>query len=662
LLPDLFRRLKPLYGTRIDELWIAYQLGTPADKQAIEEVLTILAVKRLGIAIGDEKIVLEPPPPTIIGGGEFTIGNVAYPGLPPYSFTLYRKELLRHVFVLGPSGTGKSTLIIGLLRQFLRDRLSFWCVDFKRNYRCLLHDEHAAEVVVFTVGRNTTPLRVNMLRPPTGVEQSEWADALTDTISAAYLLMQGARNVLKEALLSASTNCGRDATLRDALDHLKSQLATARSGSRRYGWLESSYRSLEELTKGALGQALNATNGTTLEDLLLITLVFELQGLGEDQKKCFCLYLLQAVLLLRKHQPEEREVLRHVLVFDEAQNVFPKDQWGTLSISSRLAREVREYGEGIIAATQQADVADSLIANSGIKLILRTDYPKDVDFASKLLQIDARWLPKIPLGQGIARLPTRYYQPFLFAFPEQPLKNTLVSDKLVAERYVQWQGCYAQSQGKETAHPTPDGPVPTEQAPLSATSTKEETLLLDIAKWPISTVTERYQRLGWNPKTGNAIKNCIIRKGFAEFFTLDVQRGRVKLLSVTPAGEGVVRNAGGAVRRSGRAGMEHEFWRSRLKDRCEARGYTVTEEVLVGDGKRADLFAQRDGKAFLIEVETGKSDAHANIAKCAGASAPLVVFFTTSRALEETLAHGPVRSGVVCLTPETLVQLSDLLG
>src|SRR3989442_4382838 len=47
-------------------------------------------------------------------------------------------------------------------------------------------------------------------------------------------------------------------------------------------------------------------------------------------------------LFRSKHQTDEREVLRHVLVFDEAHNVFPKDQWGQLGVPSKLAREVRE--------------------------------------------------------------------------------------------------------------------------------------------------------------------------------------------------------------------------------------------------------------------------------------------------------------------------------
>jgi hypothetical protein len=377
-------------------------------------------------------------------------------------------------------------------------------------------------------------------------------------------------------------------------------------------------------------------------DFLRVPVVFELQALGEDQKRCFCLFLLQAVLLLRKHQNDEREVLRHVAVFDEAHHVFQREQWGQLGVPSKLAREVREYGEGIIAATQQADIADSLIANSGIKIILRTDYPKDVDFASKLLQIDPRWLAKIPLGQGIARLPTRYYQPFLFSFPEQPLKNQLVSDDLVRERYARWAG---------VAPAPPVEPVSQEEL-----RPREHELLLDVAAHPISTVTERYARLGWNPKTGNAIKDAVLSQGLVEFLTLEAGRGRVKLLMLTAAGEDVVRKHGGSVQRSGRAGMEHEFWRARLRERCERRGYTVTEEYNLGDGKRVDLLARCGERVILIEVETGKSDVQENIAKCTG-HGTLVVFFTNRDAMEAAA----LPADVLALTPETIAQLHDLL-
>ncbi len=647
MLPDLFRRLKPLYGSRIDHLWIAYQLGDGEQRKRIEDTLTMLAVRRLGIAIGDEKIVLEPPTPGVIGGGEYTIGTIAYPGLAPYPFTLHARDLLRHVFVLGPSGTGKSTLIIGLLRQCLAAGLPFWCIDFKRNYRCLLHDPHARALLVYTVGRNTAPLRLNMLAAPPGVERNEWIEALTDVISTAYLLMQGARNVLKEALLSAITIV-ENATLRDALSAVKEQLLAARPGSRRYGWLESSYRSIEELTKGGMGEALNAPNAEQLQSLLHCPVVFELQALGEDQRRAFCLFLLQAVLLLRKHQSDDREQLRHLLVFDEAHNVFPKDQWGELGVPSRLAREVREYGEAIIAATQQADVSDSLIANSGTKIILRTDYPKDVDFASRLLQIDSRWLAKIPLGQGIARLPTRYYQPFLFSFPEQAIKNQLVTDDAVRSRYTQ-------------SRPGDHEPVSiAEQGSVrrNHVSERERQLLVDIATHPISTITERYARLGWNPKIGNAIKDAIIEGGLATFEIIDAGRTRVKLLTLVKRGEDVVRNAGITIQHSGRAGMEHEFWRQRITERCTRCGYDVTDEYDLGDGRRADLLAQRGNHRWLIEIETGKSDVPRNVEKCAGSGMRFVVFFTS----DEAHARARLPPEIETCTPTSVDRLVQLLS
>jgi len=69
VLPDLFRRLKPLYGKLIDALWIEYQTCDPERKREIDELIMLLAIKRLGIAVGDEKLVLDAPPATLIGLG-----------------------------------------------------------------------------------------------------------------------------------------------------------------------------------------------------------------------------------------------------------------------------------------------------------------------------------------------------------------------------------------------------------------------------------------------------------------------------------------------------------------------------------------------------------------------------------------------------------------
>lgn len=607
MLPDAFRRLKPLYGSRIDRLWIEYQLADPESRRQIDELLTILSVRRLGIALGDDRIVLEPPPADVIGRGTYELGAVSYPGMTPFPFRVGRNECLRHVFILGPTGSGKSTLILGLLQQLLADHIPVAVFDFKRNYRVLLSTTR--EVLVVTVGRDTAPLALNALQPPPGVTPTEWVDALADIISTAYLLMQGARNVLKEALLEANREFGHEARLSDALAILRNTLASGRVGSRRYGWLESTYRSIEELTKGTFGKALNAKAPIALHELLERSVVFELQGLGDDQKRFFCVFVLQHILLYRKNHAAPREVLRHVLVFDEAQHVFPRDSYGTLSIPSRLAREVREYGEALITASQQADISESIIANSGIKLILRCDYPRDVEFASRLLQIEPRWIPKIPLGYGIARLPTRYYNPFLFTFSEQPLKNVSVPEAAVRER---WEALC--------------GSIPANSL-TTAISAEERALLQDVREHPISTITQRYQRLGWNSKTGNERKDAVIRKMLTSFVPVPVPSGRVKILSLTTRGWAALGATPQHTWREG--GIEHEYWRHTVAALFEECGWGVQREHSIGR-ESVDVFATRGAESVVVEIETGRSDIRQTITKCQAIGHRGIIVFVRS--------------------------------
>ncbi len=344
-----------------------------------------------------------------------------------------------------------------------------------------------------------------------------------------------------------------------------------------------------------------------------------------------------------------REVLQHVLVFDESHNVFPKDQYGEHSVPSRLAREVREYGEAIIAATQQADVSESLIANSGTKIILRTDYPKDVEFASRLLQVKPEWLSRLPLGTGIVRLPTRYYQPFLFTFPEQPQKNLMVEDTAVQERY-----------DRQGLQRLPDNvPAIAPGKGIPGVSEQEHALLADIAAQPISGITSRYERLGWHPKTGNKIKDTVIKKGLAAFEVVPTRTARIKILFLTSEGIHYLHEHGISLCESRRGGAAHEYWRAVIREILERHGYPVTEEYPVGGGRTVDLHARKGEHAIIVEVETGKSDINANIQKCAGLPGSLVFFFVTPE-LQRTWQEA-LPSSAVGISPASIDQLSRVL-
>ena len=98
-------------------------------------------------------------------------------------------------------------------------------------------------------------------------------------------------------------------------------------------------------------------------------------------------------------------------------------------------------------------------------------------------------------------------------------------------------------------------------------------------------------------------------------------------------------------------GPEHRYWCSRVASHLRAIGYDVTEEAPIGGGKTVDLMAMRDGKRIAFEVETGKSDAAANVEKCLKAGMDRVVVVAMSRTMRDSLRRAvPASPGVHVIT------------
>jgi hypothetical protein len=170
-------------------------------------------------------------------------------------------------------------------------------------------------------------------------------------------------------------------------------------------------------------------------------------------------------------------------------------------------------------------------------------------------------------------------------------------------------------------------PAPVERHDV-ALSDREESLLRDIAAQPISPITQRYERLGWNAKIGNTVKDAIIAKGLAEFDAVSTPTARVKILSLTSAGKDCLVRAGADISRSRHGSVEHEYWKWAITKHLDKAGYTVDEEHARGGGKSVDLHAVRGDEVLWIEVETGRSDIPSNVEKCRSLSGRVVFVFT----------------------------------
>ena len=139
---------------------------------------------------------------------------------------------------------------------------------------------------------------------------------------------------------------------------------------------------------------------------------------------------------------------------------------------------------------------------------------------------------------------------------------------------------------------------------------RECMFLIDVAKNPLSTVVERYKRLGMNPKTGNKWKDSLILRGNIIPKRIITKSGWIVLFEITEKGRIVLQDNGYNIR-VGSEGIEHRFWKEKIAEYYESKDYDVAvEEEMNGS---ADIAISKGNERIAVEIETGNSDHLNNI-------------------------------------------------
>ncbi len=161
--------------------------------------------------------------------------------------------------------------------------------------------------------------------------------------------------------------------------------------------------------------------------------------------------------------------------------------------------------------------------------------------------------------------------------------------------------------------------------------------LKDIWQHPSSTIIERYSRLALSARRGTGLQKCLWNRGLIISSPIAIGHARIKVLSLTGPGKAVLGIDEPDTDRLG--GPEHRYWKHRVAEHLASCGYTVEQEVPIGGGKTVDLVAARDGERIAFEIETGKSDAAANVSKCLDAGMNEVIVVATSVQAKHAIAN-----------------------
>jgi len=445
---DEIKRLVPVLGKeKAKKLETAYLL---ADEESRKRILEMIDTLKAAVFSDDQlknAVLIEPPPRELVINGNIEFGTVLYGKKKLYPILLDEDSFLTHIGIFGSSGYGKTNLVQWLIINLAKHEIPVLIFDFsKRNYRDLLSlPELKDRIKIYTVGRNISPFKFNPLRPPEGVQISQWAKEFSEVFDHAYWMMGGGRHIILKALdeiyKASSPNIPRIKDLKDWLE----TYAEKKKSPRERNWIATAERPLESLCFREVGDVFDCDKGIMPSEFFKkgSVTILELDSLSTNDKTFFIEIMLQWIrdtaLVSTK-----REKLIGVVALEEAHHVLNREKSKTLGMETvidLIFREVRELGIGMIYVDQHPSlISYPALGNTSthiyMNLGLDTKHSSDILDASNMLGLkyedEGDYLRRLPVGHAfILMRRLAFPNPFLTEFPLVDIKKGSVIDDTI---------------------------------------------------------------------------------------------------------------------------------------------------------------------------------------------------------------------------------------
>ncbi|MCD6229765.1 MAG: ATP-binding protein [Candidatus Diapherotrites archaeon] len=371
--------------------------------------------------------------------GDIPIGHILSNGKRVHEFGLNPSELLRHTYICGSSGSGKTIACKHIVMNAINAGYKVLLLDLsKRSYRDLINMGY--DFKTFTPGRSVAPFQTNFLSPPTGVEPAEWAKAWADVFTESWGIGEGGHsivlNLIKDlyesrGIFNGSTDYPNILDFKKAIEAYEKILE-----GRESEWTKSVKRAVNVLTFKSSSE-MYSHEGYPLEKLLNQNTLMELDSLGEYEKRYFVNNLLFWIYkyLLNK---EKTDKLRLLVVIEEAHNIFnQKNLMDKESILDQLFRQIRELGVGFITIDQSpAKFSKVVLENTYTKIALTLSYRDNIDVVAKSMGFSREQtdlLNKLDISEAIVNLSGRIINPFLISIDN--IESHTINDEFIARKF-----------------------------------------------------------------------------------------------------------------------------------------------------------------------------------------------------------------------------------
>jgi hypothetical protein len=518
-------------------------------------------------------------------------------------------EDLQHLGIFAATFSGKTTLLATILTQLdkLKQPITWLAFDFKRDLRSLSRN---FDVKVL----RWNWLKINFLKPPPGVELTQWMCFLADIFAHVLGWYQASENYLMSFMQRAY----------DAKPHgyptirmLHDLIATNEEVGRR----SSEYREVVLNRLGSmlivLGDVVNAEVGFPIEKLLDTNVVIELDGLRRDEANLLVEFFLAYIFAYRLANLQRGQI-SHLCVFDEASRFFFKGRQFRetttelgIPFIDTVPQIIRDYKEGILCAAQEFSlISHSLISNLRFKCFGYLSEGQDIDAACSSLNFDDED------RQELCKLGERGYwvvkrageEPIVVRTDDFPIAKDMADDELLQKMDAFIQHLTALSQ-QAALVVRQEKIIEEPKIVAPEISADAWNLLVNVSEHPFFGIRSRCKSMQLSARRIEKAVQELELKQLAAPVEIPLGNFRpVKFLMPTTLALNLLANVGHNTslwKKIGNTGFEHSLFQILIAFSFRNRGLTATIEKTLPSGRRVDVYVEgRERIGIEIELTT----------------------------------------------------------
>jgi len=388
--------------------------------------------------VDKNKIELESPSFKASKEGSVKIGRIMRGDSKKYNFSLSLKDLEKHMFICGSTGTGKSNFIQNFLINFTRyHEKPFFLVEFKGEYHFL--QEKIKDLIILWPGENFS---INIF-DPLEANPKIHAERVFDILKSGQFLDESAEyspqmeRVLIEILTKVcenknmqswdgfEKNCKTYLTYnQNKIPMLKQTLISLKNRIRRF-------------SIGPMKAIFDTDTTLPISNLFNQKVILDLSSIirlgGEKEDALFFLNMVLKYLWDRNLTKggNNYDGINHITIIEDAQYFAPQDISKKSKLTSYLediALLQRGTGECLITIATRPNISKEILANNGVVLTFKNHIEKDIMCELLNLNPEKRnYLSMLEEGYCIIRV-NSIKEPFLLGIPYIKRSRITVSD------------------------------------------------------------------------------------------------------------------------------------------------------------------------------------------------------------------------------------------